>query len=148
MPPAETAGAKIRANCGVEVRASPVLLDIRGCNRQTNLPKRVTTFCLFRFPSHFPPRSVVSLLTFVIVRCILTAPVFAVSITYFCRDVCGIAFRPRDIEKNLSFIYLRDIAVFTFSRFSFLSLFIKFFSIDKILFLLKNLRAITSNYVS
>ena len=41
MPPAETAGAKIRANCGSQRFASPVLLDIHRCSRQTSLPKRV-----------------------------------------------------------------------------------------------------------
>lgn len=52
MPPcrrAETSGAKIRSNCGVAVLLlSCVLLDIRGCSRQTSLAKHVlTTFCLF-----------------------------------------------------------------------------------------------------
>lgn len=110
-PPAETAGAKIRANCGVGVRlsCSPRHPRVQPANEFTEACP--TTFCLFPFPSRRPLAFVSlsshSLLTFVTMRCVgfLTVPVFAISIARFCRDAC-------DASRVLSLTYIGRIFLY------------------------------------
>lgn len=107
MPPSPPAGAKIRANCGVEVRLSrpPRHPRVQPANEFTEACYHLLSLSLpFSFPT---PRTFRSLLTFVTVKCVLTAPVFAISITYFCRDVQYRVLTLR-CRQNLFFICISE----------------------------------------